>query len=85
MMSFRQTAAEEKSTKRSALLKKLQDAFSEQPIEPIEVEPSTLRRWTRRDLLLFGAGAPPHWQFADRNCPQRVARAGPRSRWHDRT
>ena len=38
-------------------MKKLQDAFSERPIEPIEVEPSILRRWTRRDLLLFGAGA----------------------------
>src|ERR1700726_852686 len=56
-MSFKQIAPEEKSTKRSSLLKKFQDAFSERPIEPIEVGPSTLRRWTRRDLLLLGAGA----------------------------
>ena len=56
-MSFKQIGAELKSTRRSALLKKFQGAFSERPIEPIEVEPSILRRWTRRDVLLFGAGA----------------------------
>ena len=56
-MSFKQIGAEPKSTRRSALLKKLQGAFSEPPIEPIEVEPSILRRWSRRDVLLFGAGA----------------------------
>ena len=49
--------AERKSTRRSALLKMFQGAFSERGIEPIEVEPSILRRWTRRDLLLFGAAA----------------------------
>jgi hypothetical protein len=57
MSSKKQVGAELKSTRRSALLKKLQGAFSEPPIEPIEVEPSILRRWTRRDVLLFGAGA----------------------------
>ena len=56
-MSFKQIGAEGKFTRRSALLKKFQGAFGERPIEPIEVEPSILRRWTRRDLLLFGAGA----------------------------
>jgi len=56
-MSLKPIGAEEKSAKRSSLLKKFQGAFSERPIEPIEVEPSTLRRWSRRDLLLFGAGA----------------------------
>ena len=56
-MSFKKIGAEEKSSKRPSLLKKFQGAFSERPIEPIEVEPSILRRWTRRDLLLFGAGA----------------------------
>jgi DMSO/TMAO reductase YedYZ molybdopterin-dependent catalytic subunit len=56
-MSFKKIGADEKSTKRSSLLKKFQGAFSERPVEPIEVEPSILRRWTRRDLLLFGAGA----------------------------
>jgi DMSO/TMAO reductase YedYZ molybdopterin-dependent catalytic subunit len=56
-MGAKQIDAEPKSTRRSALLKKLQGAFSERPIEPIEVETSMLRRWTRRDVLLFGAGA----------------------------
>ena len=56
-MSIKQTGAEVESTRRSALLKKFQGAFSERPTEPIEVEPSILRRWTRRDVLLFGAGA----------------------------
>jgi DMSO/TMAO reductase YedYZ molybdopterin-dependent catalytic subunit len=56
-MSSKQIGAEVKSTRRSALLKKFQGAFNERPIEPIEVEPSILRRWTRRDVLLFGAGA----------------------------
>jgi DMSO/TMAO reductase YedYZ molybdopterin-dependent catalytic subunit len=56
-MSFKKIGADEKSTKRSSLLKKFRGAFSERPVEPIEVEPSILRRWTRRDLLLFGAGA----------------------------
>jgi DMSO/TMAO reductase YedYZ molybdopterin-dependent catalytic subunit len=56
-MSFKKIGADEKSTKRSSLLKKFQGAFSERPVEPIEVEPSIQRRRTRRDLLLFGAGA----------------------------
>jgi DMSO/TMAO reductase YedYZ molybdopterin-dependent catalytic subunit len=56
-MSSKQNSAELKSARGSALLKKLQRAFSERPAEPIEVEPSMLRRWTRRDLLIFGAGA----------------------------
>jgi DMSO/TMAO reductase YedYZ molybdopterin-dependent catalytic subunit len=56
-MSSKQNSTESKTARRSILLKKFQSAFSERPIEPIEVEPSILRRWTRRDLLLFGAGA----------------------------
>jgi DMSO/TMAO reductase YedYZ molybdopterin-dependent catalytic subunit len=56
-MSAKPNGAELKATTRSALLKKFRGALSERPIEPIQVEPSTLRRWTRRDLLLFGAGA----------------------------
>jgi DMSO/TMAO reductase YedYZ molybdopterin-dependent catalytic subunit len=56
-MSSKQIGAELKATRRSALLKMFQGAFSERPIEPIEVESSILRRWTRRDVLLFGAGA----------------------------
>ena len=56
-MSSKQNGAELKSTKGSALLKKFQGAFSERPAEPIELEPSMLRRWTRRNLVSFGAGA----------------------------
>ena len=56
-MSFNQNGSRLKSTMRSALLKKFQGAFSERTVEPIEVEPWMLRRWTRRDLLLFGVGA----------------------------
>jgi DMSO/TMAO reductase YedYZ molybdopterin-dependent catalytic subunit len=56
-MSSKQNDAEQKSGRGSAFLKKFQGAFSERPAEPIEVEPSTLRRWTRRNLLIFGAGA----------------------------
>jgi DMSO/TMAO reductase YedYZ molybdopterin-dependent catalytic subunit len=57
MSSKKQVGADLKPTRRSALLKKFQGALSERPVEPIEVEPSILRRWTRRDVLLFGAGA----------------------------
>lgn len=56
-MSSKQNGAEPKSARGSALLTKFQGAFSERPAEPIEVELSMLRRWTRRNLLLFGAGA----------------------------
>src|SRR5215831_13704578 len=56
-MSSKQNGAELKTARRSELLRKFQGAFSERPIEPIEVEPSILRSWTRRDLLVFGAGA----------------------------
>jgi DMSO/TMAO reductase YedYZ molybdopterin-dependent catalytic subunit len=31
--------------------------FQEQPPDAIEVAPHVLRKWTRRDVLLFGAGA----------------------------
>src|SRR5262245_48319203 len=31
--------------------------FQERPPEVMEVTPQLLRRWTRRDLLLFGTGA----------------------------
>src|SRR5882724_1068110 len=56
-MSSKHNGAELKSARRSALLQKFQGALSERPAEPIEAEPSMLRRWTRRDLLIFGAGA----------------------------
>src|SRR6185295_3412345 len=56
-MNSKHNGAELKSASGTALLKKFQGAFSERPAEPIEVEPSILRRWTRRNLLIFGAGA----------------------------
>ena len=45
------------STKQSELLKKIPGALSERPLEGIEVDPLMLRRWSRRDLLIFGTGA----------------------------
>jgi DMSO/TMAO reductase YedYZ molybdopterin-dependent catalytic subunit len=89
-MSIKQIGAEEKSTKRSSLLKKFQGAFSERPIEPIEVEPSTLRRWSRRDLLLFGAGALATLAVGESQLPRNVlqllgidqgATTGPENKW----
>ena len=74
-MSFKRIGPEEKSSRRSSLLKKFQGASSERPIEPIEVEPSTLRRWTRRDLLLFGAGALATLAVGGSQLPQRVLQA----------
>jgi hypothetical protein len=82
-MSFKQIGAEGKFTRRSALLKKFQGAFSERPIEPIEVEPSILRRWTRRDLLLFGAGALATLAVGGSQLPREMLQSC--SRWHDRT
>ena len=38
-------------------LRKPASFFLERPQEVLEVAPQLLRRWTRRDLLLFGAGA----------------------------
>ena len=89
-MSFKQNDAEEKSAKRSSLLKKFQGAFSERPIEPIEVEPSTLRRWTRRDVLLFGAGALATLAVGGSQLPRKVLQrlgldqggtTGPENKW----
>ena len=37
--------------------RKLASFFEERPPHVMEVAPQLLRRWTRRDLLLFGAGA----------------------------
>ena len=71
-MSSKQIGAEEKSTSGSALLKKLQGVFSERPIEPFEVKSSILRRWTRRDVLLFGAGALATWAVGGSQLPRTV-------------
>ena len=71
-MSSKQIGAEEKSTSGSALLKKLQGVFSERPSEPFEVESSILRRWTRRDVLLFGAGALATWAVGGSQLPRTV-------------
>jgi hypothetical protein len=90
-MSLKRIGPEEKSSKRSSLLKKFQGVFSERPIEPIEVEPSTLRRWTRRDLLLFGAGALATLAVGGSQLPRNVLQqlgldqgsgtTGPENRW----
>jgi DMSO/TMAO reductase YedYZ molybdopterin-dependent catalytic subunit len=89
-MSSKQIGAEVKSTRRSALLKKFQGAFSERPIEPIEVEPSILRRWTRRDVLLFGAGALATLAVGGSQLPRKVLQrlalvqggsTGPENKW----
>ena len=89
-MSFKQIGAELKSTSQSALLKKFQGAFSERPIEPIEVEPSMVRRWTRRDVLLFGAGALAALAVGGSQLPRKVLQTlgldqggttGPENKW----
>jgi DMSO/TMAO reductase YedYZ molybdopterin-dependent catalytic subunit len=89
-MSSKQIGAELKANRRSALLKKFQGAFSERPIEPIEVEPSILRRWTRRDVLLFGAGALATLAVGGSQLPRKVLQqlglvqgviTGPENKW----
>ena len=89
-MSFKEIGTEVKSTRRSALLKKFQGAFSERPSEPIEVEPSILRRWTRRDVLLFGAGALATLAVGGSQLPRKVLQrlgldkggtTGPENKW----
>jgi DMSO/TMAO reductase YedYZ molybdopterin-dependent catalytic subunit len=88
-MSSKQIGAEVKSTRQSALLKKFQGALSERPIEPIEIEPSALRRWTRRDVLLFGAGALATLAVGGSQLPRTVLQrlgldqggTGPENKW----
>jgi DMSO/TMAO reductase YedYZ molybdopterin-dependent catalytic subunit len=89
-MSSKQIGAKAKSTRRSALLKMFQDALSERPTEPIEVESSILRRWTRRDMLLFGAGALATLAVGGSQLPRNVLQqlglaqvgaAGPENKW----
>jgi DMSO/TMAO reductase YedYZ molybdopterin-dependent catalytic subunit len=88
-MSSEQNGAELKSTSGSALLKKFHGAFSERPAEPIEVEPSMLRRWTRRNLLLFGAGTLATLAVGGSQLPREVferlgldpVKTGPEDKW----
>jgi hypothetical protein len=89
-MSIEQSDAEVKSTRRSAFLKMFQGAFSERPTESMEVEPSILRRWTRRDLLLFCAGALATlavggsqlpWQVLQQLGLARGGTTGPENKW----
>jgi hypothetical protein len=49
--------AENASSTRSGRQRKLSIFFEERPPQVIEVAPEVLRRWTRRDLVLFGLGA----------------------------
>ena len=74
-MSFKKIGAEENSTDRTSPLKKFQGVFRERPIEPIEVGSSTLRRWNRRDLMLFGAGALATLAVGGSQLPRRVLQA----------
>ena len=89
-MSSKQIGAEVKFTRRSALLKKFQGTFSERPIEPMEIETANLRRGTRRDLLLFGAGALATlavggsqlpWQVLQRLGFAQDGTTGPENKW----
>jgi DMSO/TMAO reductase YedYZ molybdopterin-dependent catalytic subunit len=89
-MSSKQIGAEAKSPRRAAFLNKFQGALSERPIEPIEIEPSILRRWTRRDVLLFGAGALATLAVGGSQLPRNVLQqlgltqggtTGPENKW----
>src|SRR6267143_7211435 len=88
-MSYKQNGAELKSARRSALLQKFQGALSERPAEPIEAEPSMLRRWTRRNLLIFGAGALATLAVGGSQLPREVferlgldpSKIGPEDKW----
>jgi DMSO/TMAO reductase YedYZ molybdopterin-dependent catalytic subunit len=88
-MSSKPKGAELKPARGSALLKKFQGAFSERPAEPIEVEPSMRRRWTRRNLLIFGAGALATLAVGGSQLPREVfervgldpVKIGPEDRW----
>ena len=88
-MKLEQNGAGPTSIARSALLEKLRCAISERPIEPIEVDPSILRRWTRRDLLLFGVGALAALAVGGSQLPREVlqrlgldrAKNGPENKW----
>src|ERR1700735_5927088 len=42
---------------KSVAMKKLENFFAEQPPRKIEMAPARLHQLTRRDVLLFGAGA----------------------------
>jgi len=56
-MSPDQNGAPPQTTKAAAVERTSHDRFGERRPEIIEVAPATLRRWTRRDLLVLGAGA----------------------------
>ncbi|QNI31676.1 molybdopterin-dependent oxidoreductase [Alloacidobacterium dinghuense] len=88
-MRSKQNDVEPKSARGSVLLKKFQGAFSERPAEPIEVEPSMLHRWTRRNLLIFGAGALATFAVGGSQLPREVferlgldpVKTGPEDKW----
>jgi DMSO/TMAO reductase YedYZ molybdopterin-dependent catalytic subunit len=49
--------ADNASSTESVSPRKPEDFFQERPPQVMEVAPQLLRRWTRRDVLLFGMGA----------------------------
>ena len=54
--------------------------FREQPPQLIEVAPNVLRHWTRRDVLLFGAGGIAALAGGGSLLPQEIGRASCRER-----
>src|SRR5262249_7971208 len=56
-MSTKQKDASLKTAPRPEVLKAVNGAVRERPVEATEVDPLMLRRWSRRDLLIFGTGA----------------------------
>jgi DMSO/TMAO reductase YedYZ molybdopterin-dependent catalytic subunit len=56
-MNPEQSDSELRPEKKSVPRRKSHGLFTERPPEISEVAPSTLRRWSRRDFLAFGAGA----------------------------
>ena len=89
-MSSKQNEAELESARVSALLKRFQGVFNERPAEPIEIEPAMLRRWTRRNLLLFGTGTLATLAVGGSQLPRKVLQqlglvqggtTGPENKW----
>jgi DMSO/TMAO reductase YedYZ molybdopterin-dependent catalytic subunit len=88
-MNSKQKGAERKFAQGSALLKKVQGAYSERLAEPIEVEPAMLRHLTRRNLLLFGAGTVATLAVGGSQLPWKVfeqlglnpGKTGPEDKW----
>src|SRR6266478_301064 len=88
-MSYKQNSAEQHFARAPALPKNFHYASRERPAETIEVEPSMLRRSTRRNLLIFGAGALATFVVGGSQLPREVferlgldpSKIGPEDKW----